>query len=284
MMPQHLPLIAFVLVAFTTLGAAQNQAVFRSQVDTVLLDVLVTDRGRPVPDLRPEDFVIRDDGALQQVSHLLPEAASLSVHLLLDTSGSLTTRDLDHLRQGASALAKTLRRDDSMRLLTFSRLVQLYDVADAAALDAAFRTLRPSGDTALNDALAAALRLADRPDTRRPVVIVFSDGADTASWLAARDVDAAAKQSWASVFAVTPRPMGLVVLRNITDLTGGEVVQLGPSLESLPATFLQVFERARQRYLVAFTPTSSAAGWHALDVRVRRSNLRVVTRRGYVRR
>ena len=281
MMPRVLPVIAFALAALAAIDDAQ--VVFRSQVDTVLLDVLVTDRGRPVPGLRPEDFEVRDNGVLQQVSHLLPEAASLSVHLLLDTSGSLTPRDLDHLRQGASALAGTLRRDDRMRLLTFTHLVRLHDVEDAAALGAVFEAQRPSGDTALNDALAAALRLADRPDTRRPVVIVFSDGADTASWLGAKDVDEAARQSWASVFAVTPRTIGQGLLRDIAELTGGEVLQLGPSLESLPAAFLQVFERARQRYLVAFTPASPAAGWHALDVRVKRSNARVVTRRGYVR-
>ena len=42
--------------------------------------------------------------------------------------------------------------------------------------------------------------------------------------------------------------------------------------------------RLRQRYLVAFTPTSSAAGWHELDVRVKRPNVTVLARRGYIRR
>jgi hypothetical protein len=51
------------------------------------------------------------------------------------------------------------------------------------------------GETALHDALRR-IRLSDRQDTKRPVVIAFSDGADTASWMTEKNVDDAARQSW----------------------------------------------------------------------------------------
>ena len=47
---------------------------------------------------------------------------------------------------------------------------------------------------------------------------------------------------------------------------------------------VQILERLRQRYLLAFTPSSSTPGWHRLDVRVRRPNVKVIARQGYTRR
>ena len=59
---------------------------------------------------------------------------------------------------------------------------------------------------------------------------------------------------------------------------------LNAGFENLPEKLSAYFQRVRQRYLLAFTPTSDAAGRHELDVRVKKPNARVVARRGYLRR
>ena len=277
-------IIAAALLLAAVVRLDSDQVVFRTQVDTVLLDVLPTERGRVLSNLRPEDIEIRDNGALQTITHLSSDAGFLNVYLLLDTSGSLTRADLRHLRQGALELAETLRRGDELRLLTFSQIVTLHGALDKTKLGAAFDRLEPLGDTSLHDTLIAGFRLADRQSSLRPVVIAFSDGADTYSWLTARNVDDAARMSWASFFAVTPRALSVPLLEQVAELTGGEVLKLTTDLSSLPQVFLQILERLRQRYLVAFTPTSSTRGWHELDVRVRRPNVRVLARKGYLRR
>jgi VWFA-related protein len=267
-----------------TLVLGADQAVIRSRVDAVLLDVLPIERGRIVSNLRIEDIEIRDNGTLQSVTHLSADRAALGIQLLLDTSGSLSAADLEHLRQGALALAATLGAGDELRLMTFAQIVTLHGAMDAAALGAAFDRLKPFGDTSLHDTLTAGFRLVDRRNSLRPVVIAFSDGADTASWLTARDVEEAARSSWASFFAVTPPHAAAPLLEGLATLTGGEVLKLGADLSTLPRLFVEILERIRQRYLVAFTPTSSTPGWHELDVRIKRSNVRVMARRGYVRR
>jgi VWFA-related protein len=265
-------------------AAIPDQAVFRSQVDTVLLDVLATDRGGVVSNLRAADFEVRDNGVVQTLTHVSNEVAPLGVFLLLDTSGSLTPRELDHLRQGAAAVASTLRAEDELRLITFSHFVTLHGLVDSDALTRIFNRLEPLGETALHDALTAGFRLSERQDTKRPVVIAFSDGADTASWMTEKHVDDAARRSWAAFFAATPRAAAVPIFGDLASLTGGVTLTLDADFTNLPETFLQILERVRQRYLLAFTPTSNAAGWHALDVRVKKSNVKVVARRGYLRR
>lgn len=277
-------MLRLLTLAWLAMVLAADQVVFRSQVDTVLLDVFVTERGVAVPNLAVGDFEVRDNSVLQTLTHLSGEPSALGVHLLLDTSGSLSTRDLENLRHGAAALAGILRPDDELSLVTFAEVVRLHQDVSPKGLDVTFRNLRPEGDTVLNDALASVFHLADRPSSRRPVIIVFSDGTDTASWLDAAALERAARLSWASLFAISPRRLSEPMLSNLVELTGGEVIVLGEDLSALAATLLQVLDRLRQRYLLAFTPSSSSRGWHELDVRVRRPNVKVVARRGYVRR
>jgi Ca-activated chloride channel family protein len=276
--------VMFALAMDIDIDTDAKQAVFRSKVDTVTLDVLATNGGVTIPNLRAEDFTVRDDGVQQVVTHVSGDASALALHLLLDISGSLSARDLANLQQGAAEVVRLSRSDDRLRLVTFTDVVRLHDDVDAASIGPIFQSLKPEGDTALHDALAAAFHLGDQPGPRRPVAIVFSDGADTASWLNASAIDETAKRSWTSVFAISPRAGPEQLLSDLTDVTGGELIVLSRGLAGLPDTLRGILERLRQRYLLAFTPTSSASGWHELEVRVKKPNAKVVARRGYLRR
>jgi len=275
-----------VVVGVIGVVAPKAQQVFRSQVNAVVLDVLPTDRNGVITGLRAEDFEVRDNGVVQTLTHVSGDVAALGVVLLLDTSGSLSERELDHLRRGAIEIAGTLREQDEMRLVTFSQHVRLHGLVDTDALAQIFGRLEPLGETALYDALTTAFRLSERQDQKRPVVIAFSDGADTASWLSAKNVDEAARGSWAAFFGATPKigPGSAPLFGDLASITGGATLALDSDFANLPKTFLQILERVRQRYLVAFTPSSDAPGWHELDVRVKKNGARVVARRGYMRR
>jgi VWFA-related protein len=275
---------AVVLLAALVTTVGHDQAVFRSQTDSVLLDVLATDRTGVIQNLGAADIEVRDNGVLQTLTLVSGDVAPLSVSLLLDTSGSLSPRELENLRRGASAVAMSLRPGDELRLATFSQHVVLHGLVDTSTVARIFSRLEPLGETALHDALTVGFRLSERQDSKRPVVIAFSDGEDTASWMTRKNVDDAAKQSWAAFFAATPRGAAAPIFSDLASLTGGTTLVLNAGFENLPESFLQILERVRQRYLLAFTPTSNAAGWHELDVRVKKPNARVVARRGYLRR
>ena len=107
-------------------------------------------------------------------------------------------------------------------------------------------------------------------DVGRALLIVFSDGVDTSSWLTADAVLDTAKRSDVVVYAVSPRSrLKPEFLRDLTSFTGGRLFEIEKTA-NLGATFVGILEEFRHRYLVSYTPRGVAKdGWHRLDVRVR---------------
>src|SRR5262245_6053855 len=111
------------VVAWTV--AAQEAPTFSIRRENVRVDVLVTDRNRPVTGLRADDFELLDSGIRQQVDLLSLEQIPLNVILAFDTSASLTSAQVDALRDAARGILGALRQDDQAALVTFSNQVSL---------------------------------------------------------------------------------------------------------------------------------------------------------------
>jgi VWFA-related protein len=269
-----------VAVGVSVAGAAQT---FKSRVESVRLDALVLDRGRPVLGLTADNFEIRDNGALQTVTLLGAGALPLDVILLLDMSGSLPAGRLDALRAAGGALLDALRPADRAALATFSREIHRAQplTHDLVAVRRALERETPSGPTVLVDAMFAAIGMTD-PGDRRSLLIVFSDGLDTASWLQPDAVVRAAERSEVVIYAVSTSSARHApgLLRQVTDSTGGQLLEVDSA--SLSTAFTRVLNEFRQRYVLSYTLSSApAAGWHRLDVRVKQRDLTVKTRAGY---
>jgi Ca-activated chloride channel family protein len=140
----------------------------------------------------------------------------------------------------------------------------------------------PEGETSLVDASFAGMMVAES-DVGRGLVIVFSDGLDTGSWLRPKAVLDVAKRSDAVVYAVSA---GLAsraeFLEELTDQTGGRLFKV-ESTRSLSEVFLEMLGEFRQRYLLSYSPAGvSHEGWHELTVRVKGRNAVVKARPGYL--
>src|SRR5262245_49776948 len=94
-------LFATALAAAVTALDAQT---FRTRVDVVRVDVLVTDRGLPVRGLTAADFEVRDNDVLQQVDAVFGEDIPINAILTLDLSQSVVGDRLTHLRRAGLAL------------------------------------------------------------------------------------------------------------------------------------------------------------------------------------
>ena len=260
-----------------------QQPVFSSRVEAVRVDVLVVDQGRAVPDLTAADFELRDNGVPQEVTSVTRGDAPVSVVLALDVSKSMAGPRLDDLHAAGQALLGGLRSGDRAGIVAFSHVVTQPApiTADLAVVRRALEATTAGGDTALVDATQAALVLGEA-EVGRSLVVVFSDGVDTASFLpedrvleAARRANAVAYGVWAGGAA---KP---AFLRALTEATGGRLLDAadGPGLRQ---AFVDVLGEARQRYLLAFTPTGVAAGgWHTLSVKVKTRRATVRARPGY---
>jgi VWFA-related protein len=139
------------------------------------------------------------------------------------------------------------------------------------------------GGSALRDAIFTALTVRGAEATRS-LLLVFTDGLDTSSWLTTERLLAAARRSNAVVYAVSAAGLDEDdVLRRLAESTGGGVVEIAKT-DALRATFLTIVDEFRQRYGVSFSPEGvPAGGWHPLTVRVRGRSLTVRARPGYTR-
>jgi VWFA-related protein len=176
-----------------------------------------------------------------------------------------------------------LRTNDQSALITFTEALT-QDAALTSDLDqvrAALASVEPAGDTALTDGAYAGLTVADGAPGRG-LVIVFSDGRDTASWLSERAVVDAARRSNAVVYAVAAGARDTSFLRELTSATGGRLYEV-ESTSNLRAVFLAALEEFRHRYLVSYSPQGVAkGGWHKVEVRVKRRGATVRARPGYL--
>ena len=164
----------------------------------------------------------------------------LNVFLAFDVSTSVSGERLTHLQTAGHALLDRLAKDDRAALLTFSHTVLLREglTGATARVREALADVQPLGDTALVDGTYTAIML-DPVDGGRNLLLVFSDGLDTASWLAPEAVLDSAKPSDIVVYGVSSRgPEDSKFLEDLTELTGGTTLKI-ESTRDLSATFLR---------------------------------------------
>jgi VWFA-related protein len=265
-------------------SSAQQSPAFSSKIEAVRVDVLATDNGQPIRGLAAADFEILDNGVPQDVDLVSFEQIPLNVILALDMSDSVAGERLDHLRDAGRSLLGGLKKADQAALVAFSHRVELGSglTSDAARVRTALDAAIPVGNTALIDGAYAAITLGES-DAGRALVIVFSDGLDTSSWLTADAVLDAAKRSDAVVYGVSVQSrVKPEFLRDLTSFTGGRLFEVEKTA-NLGSIFLSVLEEFRQRYLVSYTPRGVAKdGWHKLDVHIRNKKATIKARPGYL--
>jgi VWFA-related protein len=262
-------------------GQPPQAPTFSARIEAVRVDVLVTREGRPLLGLGPGDFEVWDNGARQQVDMAAFEQVPLNLILAFDVSASVDGQPLDRLRSAGRAVLDGLKPADRAALVTFSHVVAQRSplTADLAALRATLDRTRALGSTSLYDGTYAGLALGEA-DAGRGVMVLFSDGLDTASWLSPDAVLDAARGTDIVVYGVATRASrGHPFLKNLTDSTGGSLFPAEATMD-LRAVFLEILDEFRHRYLVSYTPRGvPREGWHRLDVRVRGGTVRA--RPGY---
>jgi len=283
--------------------APQQKATFRSGVDLVRITAVVQDRrGRPVLGLLPSDFELDVSGERVQIVEFGSDASGISLSLLVDDSGSMS---LAGRRDAAQEVARHLMSwleagRDEVALLGFDkslRTVQPFTTQPSAVV-ARLAELQPYGLTSLYDAIAEAARpLVARPRPRRAVVVI-TDGIDTASVMSAPEVSRVASEIDVPVYVIAVR-VGVDRIGGMPDMvspaaaaesqasledlarwTGGAMFTAGtPAETSLVAQ--RILTELRHQYLIAFE-ASPRAGWHSLTVGVRKKNVFVRARGGYM--
>lgn len=275
-------LVAIVVTAAWTV-TARTQPTFSTRVEGVRVDVLVTDGSRrPLRGLAPADFVIRDNGIPQQVDVVSYGEIALNVGLAFDLSDSVAGARLENLRNASDALTKALQPADQSALVTFNHAVSMPCPLslDRQCVNRALTAATPDGETALVDGILAAMVVGES-DVGRSLLMVFSDGLDTASFMRAERILDMAKRSDVVVYPIATKGARPDFLEDLASLTGGQLHEVDRK-DDLSKTFRAILDEFRYRYLLTYTPRNVPhGGWHTLDVKLNRSAARVKARPGY---
>jgi Ca-activated chloride channel family protein len=282
--------------------AAQDQPlrdsrVFHASIDLVSVTVTVLDHdGRLVTDLPRDAFDVYEDGEAQSVTQFTRERVPVSLGILIDTSDSMFGRRIQDARAAVERfVVDLLDPADEFAIVAFNHQPRIVTgwTGDHERIASALERLRPSGGTAVYDAILHTLPLVGVRHRQRAALLVLSDGADTASDATLRDVRFALLRSDAFVYAVAidsadRRPINAAVntttLREITDQSGGRTETVHGSGELLDA-LSRIAEELNSQYLLGYTSPRRADGlYHSIRVRIRGTgtDYRVRARNGYV--
>jgi Ca-activated chloride channel family protein len=289
--------LALALSAAVTLSAqvTRDNRVLRSGVDMVMVTATVLDaEGRLVTGLPREAFEIYEDGDRQVVRQFTHERVPIGLGLLLDISDSMFgQRMLDALRTVERFLLELLSDEDMFFVMAFNHAPRLMTrwTSEPEVIRRALEDLRPTGGTAIYDALLQAIPMIQGRSRQRAAIVLISDGTDTASDASIADVRTALLRSDAFVYAVaidSPKKQAIntrvnpVALGEITNQSGGHTVVVRDADEMATAT-ARIAEELNSQYLLGYASARAADGkYHSIRVRMRGEGYKVRARNGYV--
>jgi Ca-activated chloride channel family protein len=272
------------------LAAQQPQGpVFKAGTQVVSLFVTVADaQKRLVPDLTKDDFEVFDNEKPQALTYFDNSIHPITVVVMLDTSGSMTLT-IDLLKRAAEQFLIRLLPDDKAKVGAFNDKVQISAryTNNRDQLISAVKDLDYGNGTRLWDAVAMSLDELKGVDGRK-VILVFTDGDDTASKVGLGSMIDRARAEEVMVYAIglesqfmnqRTKPDG--GLRKIADETGGGYFELKKTADLAP-TFTKVASELHSQYVIGFSPTQLDNRVHKLMVKMKPAGLTARARKSYV--
>ncbi|HWW84642.1 MAG TPA: VWA domain-containing protein [Vicinamibacterales bacterium] len=275
--------------------AGRDSRLFRSGIEVTRITATVTDKdGHLITGLPREDFDVYEDGVRQTVTQFTGDRVPIGLGVLLDISDSMYGKRIKDARTAVDRfLFELLDASDEFFVMAFNHRARPLTgwTRDRDDVTKALEGLRPSGGTAIYDAIISALPLIDHRTRARAALLVISDGADTASTATLREIRTALLRSDAFVYAVAidspdPQPINTRVnaqaLREITAESGGrtEIVRTSADLDEATAS---IAEELNSQYVLGYTSPRGADGqYHSIRVRTHNQDYRVRSRNGYV--
>jgi VWFA-related protein len=244
--------------------------------ELVVVPVTVTDKhGQLLADLDRAAFAVYDNDRRQEIAFFTHDDTPVSVALVIDNSGSMRPK-VGEVMAATLAFARASHPEDELLVIEFNDDVRdalggrRLSAADAGELEAALRSLRPDGQTALYNALIDGLDHLESATRARRVMVLISDGGDNASTTTFDEVLARARRSDVTIYTIGlfdegSRDVNPGVLKRLAEATGGERF-----LPRSPGYLLQACQRIaheiRTSYTLGYVPTMRDGAYHRLRV------------------
>jgi len=284
------PFLTSVIVLVMAAAASAQQPTFRSSTRVVPVVTTVSDaQGRLVPGLERDEFTVLDNGKPQDVTFFQSGVQPFTVVVMLDYSAST---NLELLKAAAEQFVQRLLPADRGQMGSFSDTIHFSGefTSDQDDLIAALDELPFGNRTRLYDAINESIAVLRGVEGRR-VVLVFTDGDDTASRADFGDVLDRAREDKVTISTIRlesdyldgarKRSRNDPPLKRLADVTGGGYFELKKSDELAP-TFARVAQELHSEYTLGFSPTRLDGREHKLVVRMKRPVMNARARGSYV--
>jgi len=273
------------------------------KVRLVLVPTAVEDhKGRAVKGLVKSDFRVLEDRIPQNIAYFDREADEpISVAFLLDLSGSMRqVGKLEAAKEAIRTFVELLRPRDRFGLVGFADEQVAWITpftTDRARFFERLSVQDGYGQTALNDAVAAAPSLVEQDVSGRKAIVLLTDGVDTRSRLSVDQAIAKARHAQVPIYTIgfTTLPdmvlrhnkeeksdFNLTVLERFSNETGGKLHLVNDPDEWKEAV-ADVTEDLRFQYVLGYYPTRERwdGSFRRIQVETDRGRLVVRARNGY---
>lgn len=300
-------ILAFVFLSAPAAGRAYAQEpdeVVKVDTELVSFEVTVSDKnGKPVENLRAEDFVVFEDGLQRRIDFFQPirkhdENRPLSVVFALDVSGSMTDAEIERLRSAMqSFLARLANYNSYFAVVSFAMEVRTLQsfTNRRDKLERSFDKLVRDQDglsTHAYDAVDESVRLIARKSPKiikgrhpKRAVILVSDGFPVGDTVSPETLIERANLAETTVYSVIlpsysrlqgdKKPVITPLeASGLIDRTGGK--SFYATDKSFDALFQSLAEEITASYAIAFYPDRND---DAVSIRDRK--IRIQTKSGF---
>jgi len=252
----------------------------RVDVNLVLVPVTVTDpMNRLVTGLEKENFLIFDNSNQQIIKSFATEDAPLSIGIVFDLSGSMTSKFV-RARKALTEFLRTCNPQDEFFVVGFNdRPAVLVDyTSDVEDVEARMVMLRPENRTALIDAMYLGVNHLKQAKYDRKALLVISDGGDNRSRYTQGELTRAVRESEVQIYSIgifdTYAPTeeeqnGPILLHDLSEATGGRLFKV-LDIQDLADIAQRISEELRNEYVIGYTPSDTRRDgtWRKLKVRL----------------
>jgi VWFA-related protein len=248
--------------------------------ETVKCWVPATTKGQPVTDLRKEDLQLSIGKQKQSVSALTfnpPEP--MRVGLLIDASGSQRTQWGHAISLVPNFFNHVIRPGDQGFIAHFNDryYMDAPPSSDLRVLDQSLKRLgsvRPYGGSPIYDAIIAACYLRTVGEPTHHVLVVITDGSDTASRVSSDQAIAEIGKTSTQLYVVgtgshdPERLHAERVFRSLVGINGGFFVSATDNSE-LESALNSIAELLRAQYELEFQPEGVSPGKKGNSIRIK---------------
>jgi len=226
----------------------------------------------------------------------------LSIALLVDSSGSVIEQIKFEQAAAIDFFFDTMkRRKDRAAVVGFDSVPRILSnetpdgfTDEPERLAEEVRKIKAGGGTAVFDAIYGSVRnmLANESGERRKLVILISDGDDTASKRSKTEALEMAQRHDTTIYAISTnktsdtksreKVRGDDVIKELVEQTGGKAY-FPLKLDDLASDFQKIGEELRSQYIISYAPTNQNldGSYRKLRVEIANKKYTARTRQGY---